>query len=172
VVDADVALHLPDFRAAERTFQLVAQVAGRTGRGNRAGRVLVQTYSPDSPAILHAARHDYESFVAQELPQRSGLLASPYGRIVRLLARGREEARVKAYMDELASTLRAKADPSVRFLGPCPAPVLKIKEEFRYHLQLRCASAGPLRNLLRDLSSPPLPPKVELAVDVDPVSML
>ncbi|WP_165246362.1 replication restart helicase PriA [Paludisphaera soli] len=172
VVDADVALHLPDFRAAERTFQLVAQVAGRTGRGSRAGRVLVQTYSPDSPAILHAARHDYESFVAQELPQRSGVLASPYGRIVRLLARGRDEARVKAYMEGLAVALRDRADPSVRFLGPCPAPVLKIKEEFRFHLQLRCATAGPLRSLLRDLSNPPLPPKVELAVDVDPVSML
>ncbi|AMV35928.1 primosomal protein N' [Planctomyces sp. SH-PL62] len=172
VVDADVALHLPDFRAAERTFQLVAQVAGRTGRGDRKGRVLVQTYSPESPAILHAARHDYESFVTQELPHRSAVLASPYGRIVRLLARGRDEGRVKAYLDELTTVLRAKADPSVRFLGPCPAPVLKIKEEFRFHLQLRCATPGPLRSLLHDLSNPPLPPKVELAVDVDPVGML
>ncbi|MDG3002539.1 replication restart helicase PriA [Paludisphaera mucosa] len=172
VVDADVALHLPDFRAAERTFQLVAQVAGRTGRGDRPGRVFVQTYSPESPAILHAARHDYESFVTQELPQRAGGLASPYGRIVRLVARGRDEGRVKGYLDELAATLRARAEASVRFLGPCPAPVLKIKEEFRFHLQLRCATAPPLRALLRDLSSPPAPPKVELAVDVDPVSML
>ncbi len=172
VVDADVALHLPDFRAAERTFQLVAQVAGRTGRGQRPGRVLVQTYSPESPAILHAARHDYESFVAQELPQRAAGLASPYGRIVRLLARGREEARVKGYLDDLTAALRSKADASVRFWGPCPAPVLKIKEEFRFHLQLRCATAAPLRALLRDLSHPPLPPRVELAVDVDPVVML
>jgi primosomal protein N' (replication factor Y) len=172
VVDADVALHLPDFRAAERTFQLVAQVAGRTGRGARAGRVLVQTYSPESPPILHAARHDYESFVEQELPQRAGSLASPYGRIVRLLARGRDEGRVKTYLDDLTAALRSKADPSIRFLGPCPAPVLKIKEEFRFHLQLRCATAAPLRALLRDLSHPPLPPKVELAVDVDPVGML
>jgi len=172
VVDADVALHLPDFRAAERTFQLVAQVAGRCGRGDRPGRVLVQTFNPESPAILHAARHDYESFVSQELPQRSGVLAAPFGRIVRLLARGRDEAKVRAYMEALAAELRGRAEPSVRFLGPCPAPVLKIKEEFRYHLQLRCANPGPLRNLLRDLSSPPLPPKVELAVDVDPVGML
>jgi len=172
VVDADVALHLPDFRAAERTFQLVAQVAGRCGRGDRPGRVLVQTFNPESPAILHAARHDYESFVSQELPQRSGVLAAPYGRIVRLLARGRDEAKVRAYMEALAAELRGRAEPSVRFLGPCPAPVLKIKEEFRYHLQLRCANPGPLRTLLRDLSSPPPPPKVELAVDVDPVGML
>jgi primosomal protein N' (replication factor Y) len=172
VVDADVALHLPDFRAAERTFQLVAQVAGRTGRGQRPGRVLVQTYSPESPAILHAARHDYESFVAQELPHRRGVLASPYGRVVRLLARGRDEANVKAYLEALAARLRERADRSVKFLGPCPAPVLKIKEEFRFHLQLRCATAAPLHALLRDLSEPPPPPRVELAVDVDPVGML
>lgn len=172
VVDADVALHLPDFRAAERTFQLVAQVAGRTGRGNRPGRVLVQTYSPESPAILHAARHDYESFVVQELPHRRDALASPYGRVARLLVRGRDEGRAKAYLDELAARLRQRADPSVKFLGPCPAPVLKIKEEFRFHLQLRCATAAPLHALLRDLSDPPPPPRVELAVDVDPVGML
>lgn len=172
VVDADVALHLPDFRAAERTFQLVAQVAGRTGRGHRPGRVLVQTYSPESPAILHAARHDYESFVAQELPHRRDALAAPYGRVARLLARGRDEARVKAYLDALAARLRERADASVKFLGPCPAPVLKIKEEFRFHLQLRCATAAPLHALLRDLTEPPPPPRVELAVDVDPVGML
>ncbi|WP_337176812.1 primosomal protein N' [Paludisphaera sp.] len=172
VVDADVALHLPDFRAAERTFQLVAQVAGRTGRGNRPGRVLVQTYSPESPAILHAARHDYESFVAQELPHRRDVLASPYGRVVRLLARGRDEARVKAYMEALSARLRERADRSVKFLGPCAAPVMRIKEEFRFHLQLRCATVAPLHALLRDLSEPAPPPRVELAADVDPVGML
>ena len=172
VVDADVALHLPDFRAAERTFQLVAQVAGRTGRGRRPGRVLVQTYSPESPAILHAARHDYESFVAWELPLRRDSLAAPFGRVVRLLARGRDEDRVRTYLDALTARLRERAHASVRFLGPCPAPVLRIKEEFRFHLQLRCPRPGPLHELLRDLSEPPPPPRVELAVDVDPVAML
>ncbi len=172
VVDADVALHLPDFRAAERTFQLVAQVAGRTGRGSRPGRVLVQTYSPEHPAIFHAARHDYEGFVGWDLPNRSGPLASPYGRIARLVARGRDEARTEKYLKELTAKLHAVADPSIRFLGPCAAPVLKIREEFRFHLQLRCPTTAPLRALLRDLSDPPPPPKVELAVDIDPISML
>jgi primosomal protein N' (replication factor Y) len=172
VVDADVALHLPDFRAAERTFQLVAQVAGRTGRGDRPGRVLVQTFCPDHPAISNAARHDYEGFVRFELPTRSGPLASPYGRIVRLVARGRDEGRVEKYMSSLAEALRAKADSSVRFWGPCPAPILKIREEFRFHLQARCASAAPLRAVLHTLPDHPPPPKVDLAVDVDPISML
>jgi len=172
VVDADVALHLPDFRAAERTFQLVAQVAGRTGRGDRPGRVLVQTFCPDHPAISNAARHDYEGFVRFELPTRAAPLASPFGRIVRLVARGREEERVEKYMGKLAEALRAKADPSVRFWGPCPAPILKIREEYRFHLQARCASAAPLRAVLRALPELPPPPKVDLAVDVDPISML
>jgi primosomal protein N' (replication factor Y) (superfamily II helicase) len=172
VVDADVGLHMPDFRAAERTFQLVAQVAGRTGRGHRPGRVLVQTFCPEHAAIANAARHDYEGFVRSELPTRSGPLASPYGRIIRLVARGRDEKRVEAYMDELAKALRAQADPSVRFWGPCAAPILKIREEFRFHLQIRCATAGPLRALLRNLPLQPPPNKVDLAVDVDPISML
>jgi len=172
VVDADVGLHLPDFRAAERTFQLVAQVAGRTGRGDRPGRVLVQTFSPDHPAILHAAKHDYEGFVGWDLPNRSGPLASPFGRVARLIARGRDEARTETYLRDLSARLREFADPSIRFLGPCPAPVLKIREEFRFHLQLRCPTTAPLRALLSDLSKPPIPPKVELAVDIDPISML
>ncbi|APW62155.1 replication restart helicase PriA [Paludisphaera borealis] len=172
VVDADVALHLPDFRAAERTFQLVAQVAGRTGRGNRPGRVLVQSFCPEHPAIANAARHDYEGFVRYELPTREAPLASPYGRIVRLVARGKDEARVEKYLNELAKTLRAKAPPGVRFWGPSPTPILKIREEFRFHLQIRCASAAPLRTMLRDLPLHPPPNKVDLAVDVDPISML
>lgn len=172
VVDADVGLHLPDFRAAERTFQLVAQVAGRTGRGNRPGRVLVQTFSPDHPAILYAAKHDYQGFVSWDLPNRAGPLAAPFGRVARLIARGRDEDRTKKYLDELAARLRELADPSVRFLGPCPAPVLKIREEFRFHLQLRCPTTAPLRAALSDLSKPPTPPKVELAVDIDPIGML
>ena len=94
VVNADTALHLPDFRAAERTFQLVAQVAGRTGRGDRLGRVLVQTYSPDHPAIRSAAKHDYEGFAQNELPEREKYGVPPYGRFVRLIARGPEETAV------------------------------------------------------------------------------
>ena len=113
VVNADTALHLPDFRAAERTFQLVAQVAGRTGRGDRPGRVLVQTYSPDHPAIRSAATHDYEGFARSELPEREKYGVPPYGRIVRLIARGPEEPAVSAYMNDLAAAFRAAAD-SVR----------------------------------------------------------
>ena len=122
VVNADTALHLPDFRAAERTFQLVAQVAGRTGRGDRPGRVLVQTYSPDHPAIRLAARHDFVGFAASELPEREKYGVPPFGRLVRLIARGPEEAAVHAYMNELADGFRAAADPLGAHPRPGPGP--------------------------------------------------
>ncbi len=89
VINADTALHLPDFRAAERTFQLVTQVAGRTGRGPKGGRVLVQTFSPDHPAILAAVRHDYAAFAAGELPMRQMLRYPPFASMIRLVVRGR-----------------------------------------------------------------------------------
>jgi primosomal protein N' (replication factor Y) len=173
VINADTALHLPDFRAAERTFQLVAQVAGRTGRGDRPGRVLVQTYTPESPAILRAARHDYLGFAADELPRRREYALPPYSRLARLIARGPDEAAVKAFTESLARTLSAACPSTVRLLGPAPAPVMKIRNLFRYHLQLRAPSARPLQVLLHAVL-PGIKPsgEVELAVDVDPISLL
>ncbi len=173
VVSADTSLHLPDFRAAERTFQLVAQVAGRTGRGERPGRVIVQTYCPEAPAIQHAAKHDYLGFVAGELPEREIRGVPPFGRLVRLIARGPDETVVQRFLDELAGTLTEHAEKSVRLLGPAPAPVAKIKHLFRFHLQLRAPSPRPLQTLLRAVLPTVAPPHgVELAVDVDPVSLL
>jgi len=173
VINADIALHLPDFRAAERTFQLVAQVAGRTGRGDKPGRVLVQTYSPDHPAIRSAKLHDYQGFVQTELPERERFGVPPYGRIVRLIARGRAESAVVAYLDNLAAAFRAAALPSVRILGPAPAPILKIRNLYRFHLQLRCPNSRPLQSLLSTVPGRlPAPHGIELAIDVDPITML
>ena len=173
VVNADTALHLPDFRAAERTFQLVAQVAGRTGRGDRPGRVLVQTYCPDHPAIRHAVLHDYEGFVRSELPDRAKFGVPPFGRMVRLIARGPEEAAVYDFMKKLAAGLCQTAHASVRILGPAPAPIIKIRNLYRFHLQAHCPSARPLQALMREVPGRyPTPRGIELAVDVDPISML
>ena len=173
VIDADTALHMPDFRAAERTFQLVAQVAGRTGRGDRAGRVLVQTRSPEVPAIACAVHHDYGGFVENELIEREALALPPYGRLARVVGRGKDEAAVKQYMDELGSALKAVAPSTVKILGPAPAPVLKIRDLFRYHLRLTAPSPKPLHDILkRAPREVALPAGVELAIDVDPVSML
>jgi primosomal protein N' (replication factor Y) (superfamily II helicase) len=173
VVSADTALHLPDFRAAERTFQLVAQVAGRTGRGSRPGRVLVQTYCPENPAIVHAAHHDYLGFAAAELPERRQRGYPPYSRLVRLVARGTVETAVRAFMDEVARALAAASPPTIRQLGPAPAPISKIRNQFRYHLQLRAPTPRPLQALMQTVLPRLAPPSgVELAVDVDPISLL
>ena len=107
VINADTALHLPDFRAAERTFQLVTQVAGRTGRGPKGGRVLVQTFSPDHPAILAAVRHDYAAFAAGELPMRQMLGYPPYAGMIRLVVRGRPEPVAAEFANYLAQRVRA-----------------------------------------------------------------
>ncbi|MFO0887866.1 MAG: primosomal protein N' [Isosphaeraceae bacterium] len=173
VVNADTALHLPDFRASERTFQLVAQVAGRTGRGDRPGRVLVQTYCPEHPAIVHAVLHDYEGFVARELPERQKYGVPPFGRMVRVIARGPEEGTVFDYLKEVGEGLHRTADPSVRILGPAPAPIIKIRNLYRFHLQARSSNVRRLQALMRELPGRfPAPRGVELAIDVDPISML
>jgi primosomal protein N' (replication factor Y) len=173
VISADTALHLPDFRATERTFQLVAQVAGRTGRGDKPGRVLVQTYNPEHSAVRCAATHDYLSFAADELQVRLRHMVPPFGRLVRLIARGPDEKAVVEYLGGVAAALRAQAPAEVRMLGPAPAPVEKIKNLFRFHLRLFAPSPRPLHDLLRAvLPGLPAPAPVELAVDVDPISML
>lgn len=173
VVNADTALHMPDFRAAERTFQLVAQVAGRTGRGDKPGLVLVQTSCPDVPAIALALHHDYEGFVASELPEREKLGMPPFSRLVRMMARGPDEPIVRDYMDRLCLALRESLPPGVRLVGPAPAPVLKIRNLYRYHLRLTAPGPKPLQELVHSVPrTVPLPSGVELAIDVDPVSML
>ena len=105
VINADTALHLPDFRAAERTFHLVTQVAGRTGRGPKGGRVLVQTFSPDHPAIQAAVRHDYAAFAAGELPMRQMLRYPPFASMIRLVVRGPVEAVAAEFADYIAQRL-------------------------------------------------------------------
>ena len=102
VVNADTAMHLPDFRAAERTFQLVTQVAGRTGRGSKGGRVLVQTLSPDAPAIVAAVRHDLPGFASEELPHREALGYPPFASMIRIVVRGAADRSTHALADEIA----------------------------------------------------------------------
>src|SRR5690606_32655958 len=111
VVLADTALSFPDFRAAERTFQLLAQVAGRAGRGDRPGRVLIQTRQPDHPSLVAARRHDYAAFAEAELGLRSLLLYPPFGRLARIVVEGPDAAAVERHADEIAARLRRSAAP-------------------------------------------------------------
>jgi primosomal protein N' (replication factor Y) len=177
VVNADVGLHFPDFRAAERTFQLLSQVAGRTGRGPRGGRVLVQTFNPEQPCISLAAAHDYLRFADRELAQRRAHNYPPYQRLARVIIRGHDQQeaadfseRVAAAFQEAKSRLSAE---EVRLLGPAEAPVFRLKGYFRFHFQLQSPSPATLHQVLR-LVLPTLraPTGVELTVDVDPFNML
>jgi primosomal protein N' (replication factor Y) len=189
VINADIALHLPDFRAAERTFQLLSQVAGRAGRGPRGGRVLVQTYQPEHPGIALAAAHNYEAFVTGELTHRRDHNYPPYHRLVRLMVRSRNQEDAANFADKLAGTIRtaleqmkpaapsaADGPPSpapLRLLGPAEAPVFRLKGYFRFHCQLQSPSPGLLHQLLRSVLGTVRPPTgVDLTVDVDPLDML
>ena len=176
VMNADVALHLPDFRSRERTFQLLAQVAGRTGRGPAGGQVIVQTFMPRDPSIQAAARHDYEAFAGYELPHRREMRYPPFGRMARIICRGYRRERVEAYAAQLAAALhkfcRELGDGS-QVLGPAPAPVAQIRGRHRSHLLLKCPDSGSVQRLLnqaRELLKGPS--GVKVVVDVDPVSML
>lgn len=176
VVNADTALHLPDFRAAERTFQLVTQVAGRTGRGDKGGRVLVQTFSPEHPAIQAALRHDYHEFADRELPNREEYGYPPYSSMVRLVVRGPVETLAEAFADRIAeqiSQLNEERGEPVRVLGPTAAPISKLRGKYRFHMLLLCPDGDLLRSLVREATKDLKPPEdVQWIADVDPLDML
>jgi primosomal protein N' (replication factor Y) len=179
VVNADIALHLPDFRSAERTFQLLAQVAGRTGRGERGGKVLVQTFNPEHPCIHLAARHDFVAFAAAELSQRKEHAYPPFSRMARVILRGKDQETVEGHANHLAEAFRralplpGDPPPVVRLLGPAEAPLFRLKGYYRYHFQVQSNSSAALHELLRSVLAQVKSPKaVEVVVDVDPWNLL
>lgn len=175
VVAADALLHQPDIRSAERTFQLISQVAGRTGRSARGGRVFVQTASPAEPAVLMAADHDYQGFAKRELEHRHEMLAPPYYRLTRVVFRGINEAAVKTQAAAVSVLLREAAksgESDVRILGPAPAPIAKLKKNYRYHVQLAATQLAPIQELWHQIAGDiPRTSGVEHIVDVDPLDM-
>ena len=146
VINADTALHLPDFRAAERTFQLVTQVAGRTGRGRKGGRVLVQTFSPDHPAIQAAVRHDYAAFAGGELPIREQFDYPPFASMIRLVVRGPSDVTTREFAEAVAEQLaRRWRRPSSR--GACSAP--------RQRRSPSCAATTAIKSSSKPPTAPP-----------------
>jgi len=176
VVNADTALHFPDFRAAERTFHLVTQVAGRTGRGEKGGRVLVQTFNPDHPAIAAAVRHDYAAFAATELPMRQMFSYPPFASMIRLVMRGPRQEAVKEFADHVAGRLHGALETrqsSARVLGPAPAPFQKLRGMYRFQIQSQGPDGEQLRHAVREATTDLRPPEdLQWIVDVDPLDML
>ena len=176
VISADTALHLPDFRASERTFGLIAQVAGRAGRGSKPGRVIVQSFNPADPAIVLAARHDYESFAARELELRREVGLPPITRMARIVVRDRDLVAAQQQATALAQHLRRfneKFGRKVRLRGPAPCPIARIAEYYRLQIELIAADAATLQQLITALrNSRVLKSDARTAVDVDPVALL
>ncbi|MBI5434278.1 MAG: primosomal protein N' [Planctomycetes bacterium] len=175
IVSADSALYLPDFRASERTFQLIAQVAGRAGRGELAGRIVVQTHSPQHSAIVRASHHDFEGFAKAESELRAELGYPPYGRLIRVFFEDPSEPKVVQAARAFADALGARVtDPTTVLLGPAPAPIAMARGRFRHHLLIKTPRAGSafaaVREVAIELAEQAAAPRPTL--DVDPVSLL
>ena len=175
VINADTLLHSPDMRASERTFQLIAQVAGRTGRSDRGGRVFVQSACPTEPAIALAAKHDFLGFAAHELKHRREANAPPFRTLTRIILRSAVEDRVKDEALVMAELLRKTAEQlalPVRILGPAPCPITKLRDFWRFHVQLSAESLSSIHSLWRAAV-----PKftrvadVEFQIDVEPINL-
>jgi primosomal protein N' (replication factor Y) len=172
VLMPDQGMHLPDFRAAERTFQLLEQVAGRAGRGERPGRVLVQTYSPEHHAIECLRTHDYEGFVARELRLRQDTQYPPFSRMIALRLDGPEESHVRAAATDAAARARAAAGPAVRVQGPAEAPIARLRGRTRWQVWLSGGDRAAVNRAARAAAAAPLVRDTRLAIDVDPQSVL
>jgi len=174
IIYADLALHQPDFRAGERTFQLLTQVAGRAGRGDVEGEVFVQAFAPFHPAIQYARRHDFNGFYEQEMEFREQLKYPPVSRVALLTLKGRNEEKVKFSADHLKRELEKnlKEFKDLILAGPAPAPLLRAEQFYRYQIMLRTRAMSKLsRELARIIQSLALPEDVTLAVDIDPMNL-
>ncbi len=184
VISADTQMLLPDFRSSERTFQLMTQVAGRAGRSSLTGEVIIQTLQPNHYSLQHALTHDFKGFYREEIEYRRELDYPPFSRIVLLEFRGRREHEVQRHAEYFAERLRtSQSEGSLRILGPAPAAIARIKNQYRWHIILKNlkdidSSGHRMRNVLDDArrhylsSSLGASHAVSFTIDVDPVGML
>ena len=174
IVLADIGLSIPDFRAAERTFQLLTQAAGRAGRGHTPGRVVIQTLNPDHYAVKFAADQDYEGFYQKEIEFRKWLRYPPFAAFANILVRATKQEEALRMSTELGYLLDPQPE-GIRVMGPAEAPVLKVKSEFRYQILLKAARRPVLREVLNKLRAFAEKEKwkaTALVIDVDPISLM
>ncbi|MEZ6133498.1 MAG: primosomal protein N' [Pirellulaceae bacterium] len=176
VINADTALHFPDFRAAEKTFQIVTQVAGRTGRGAKAGHVLVQTFSPEHPAIVAASKHDFAGFARDELIKRAQFGYPPHGCLARIIVRGPNITETEGFAESFVRRLHSTRELQgidCRILGPAPPPLSKLRGKYRFHAILQTSEPEPLNRLIVKTIADIKPPKeVQYVIDIDPLDTL
>jgi len=177
VISADISLNVPDFRAAERTFQLLTQVSGRSGRGKKSGEVIIQTYNPEHYSILHSVKADFENFAETELNLRKTLNYPPFYRLGRFIFSHKKEGFLK---EQLAKNLRIIGElkkifstKEILLLGPAPAPLPKIKNSYRYHLILKANSVANLSKAVKFLEvNLKISSTIKQVIDIDPYSLL
>jgi len=173
IINADLALHLPDFRAGERTFQLLTQVAGRAGRGETPGEVFVQTYTPFSPSIQFARHHDFAGYFQQELEFRERCDFPPFKHAILITVRSAHEGRAKLSAETLVRRLKESLGSEFILGDATPAPLEKLQGQFRFHILMRGTAIMRLSRLVREtLEKLPFPEDVAVAVDVDPYQLL
>lgn len=180
VVNADTALYLPDFRAGERTFQLLTQVAGRAGRRELQGEVIIQTYNPDHPALLFAREHDFKGFYRWEMANRRELNYPPFCRMANLIAQSDYPDKPKALLETLKQKILVSEDwqswgksPQARLLGPAPAPLSRLAGQYRFHMMLRMPFEMDAAAFLgRVIDGMPPDERALLQIDLDPVNLL
>jgi len=174
IIYADMALHLPDFRAGERTFQLLVQVAGRAGRGDVEGEVVVQSFTPFHAAVQYARQHDFIGFYEQEIEFRQELDYPPATRMVCVTVRSRQEDKAKFVAEVLAKEIqKLTAKLNVLMGAATPAPLARVQNQYRYQVVLRSAQILPLVEAVNKvMTATKMPDGVTASVDVDPISLL
>ena len=173
IVNADLSLHLPDFRAGERTFQLLTQVAGRAGRGDVEGEVFVQSFTPFSPSIQHARHHDFDGYWDQEIEYRRQWDYPPFTHLVLIIIRSAHQQRASFSAETLHRRLKEELPAGTNLSEPAPAPLEKSHGNYRFHLMLRTHSILRLsRHLRAVLDKLTFPDDVFVTVDVDAYQLL
>jgi primosomal protein N' (replication factor Y) len=172
LVDADISMHIPDFRANERTFQLLVQVAGRSGRGDRAGEVIVQTFTPQAEAIQFSRHADFAGFAEAELKLRKDFKYPPFRHLIQHRLRGKSQEKLKFFSEQWAKRLEQTFGDRIELRGPSPAPIEKIKDEYRWQLWIFTGSVTKIIGELDKLRSEfPWPEEITQVLDVDPVGL-
>ena len=173
IINADTSLHAPDFRAGERTFQLLTQVAGRAGRGDQEGEVMVQTFTPASPSIQFARHHDYAGFFEQEIAFRKTLGYPPFERMILVQVRSQDAEAASLHAMALADQLKKKSSGTFDVGEAVPAPLEKAHGYYRFHIALRGTAIKSMKTTLQGLIKRlPAPSGVIVSIDVDPQSLL
>ncbi|TFG48673.1 MAG: primosomal protein N', partial [Candidatus Brocadiia bacterium] len=176
IISADTSLYVPDFRANERTFQLISQVAGRTGRSSKKGTVFVQTFLADQPVIKFALAGDFEGFIEEELKHRRACNLPPFWRLAAIVARDENFEKLEA----ATNALRGKIDEivsrnslQINVRGPMPAPISRIQRSHRIQIILQAPTPEPIARLFAVLrKEPPIRPAVKISIDIDPANLL